>query len=57
MCYYNFVTAYEILGNPPKRRSYDSVDPEFDDDVPPVNQFSKDHYFEVFRPVIERNAR
>ncbi|XP_041347493.1 dnaJ homolog subfamily C member 2-like [Gigantopelta aegis] len=56
--YFTCITrAYEILGNPQKRRSYDSVDPEFDDDVPPVNQYSKDHYFEVFRPVFERNAR
>ena len=52
-----FCLAYEILGNPIKRRSYDSVDPEFDDDVPPVSNNNKEKFYEVFTPVFERNAR
>lgn len=49
--------AYEILGDPIKRRSFDSVDPEFDESVPSVSQESKDNFFTVFRPVFETNAR
>lgn len=49
--------AYEILGDPVKRRSFDSVDPEFDDAVPSANQENKDNFYAVFRPVFERNAR
>ncbi|XP_059151101.1 dnaJ homolog subfamily C member 2-like [Physella acuta] len=53
--YFTCITkAYEILGNKQKRRSFDSVDPEFDEDIPPV---VKDKFFEVFRPAFERNAR
>lgn len=52
-----FSAAYEILGNPTKRRSFDSVDPEFNDYIPPNNAGSKEQFFEVFRPVFERNAR
>ncbi|CAL1544236.1 unnamed protein product [Lymnaea stagnalis] len=53
--YFTCITkAYEILGNKQKRRSFDSVDPEFDDDVPIS---SKDNFFEIYRPVFERNAR
>ena len=50
-------TAYEVLGNKQKRRSFDSVDPEFDDDVPSVTQSSKEDFYEIFRPAFERNAR
>lgn len=49
--------AYEILGNPVKRRSYDSVDPEFDNEIPPNCTNSKQNFFTVFGPVFERNAR
>lgn len=46
--YFTCITkAYEILGDPLKRRSYDSVDPEFDDDVPVINAYNKTHFFEV----------
>ena len=51
------ISAYEILGVPSKRRSYDSIDPEFDDSIPSVNAESKEHFYESFRPVFERNAR
>ncbi|XP_070558793.1 dnaJ homolog subfamily C member 2-like [Ptychodera flava] len=56
--YFSCITkAYEILGNPQKRKSYDSVDPEFDDFVPFANQESKDNFYKVFTPVFNRNAR
>ncbi|GAB6019384.1 DnaJ (Hsp40), sub C, member 2 [Chamberlinius hualienensis] len=56
--YFTCITkAYEILGNPTKRCSYDSVDPEFDDFIPPVNSHSKENFFEVFPDVFRRNAR
>lgn len=49
--------AWEILGNKEKRRSYDSIDPLFNDDIPPNNENSKKNFFEVFGPVFDRNAR
>lgn len=52
-----FFLAYEILGNKLKRRSYDSVDPQFDNDVPPADEESKKNFFKVFGPVFERNSR
>lgn len=56
--YFTCITkAYEILGDPLKRRSWDSVDPEFDDDVPSVSANNKSNFFKVFTPVLERNAR
>lgn len=56
--YFSCITrAYEILGNPVRRRSYDSVDPEFDDDIPSANGEAKTRFFDTFRPVFEANAR
>lgn len=56
--YFTCITkAYEILGDPIKRRSWDSVDPEFDDEVPVVNAYNKANFFQAFTPVLERNAR
>ncbi|XP_060574229.1 dnaJ homolog subfamily C member 2-like, partial [Ruditapes philippinarum] len=56
--YFTCITrAWETLGNPVKRKSYDSVDPLFDDSVPPNNSNSKEKFFEVFRPVFAENAR
>ncbi|CAD5111356.1 DgyrCDS672 [Dimorphilus gyrociliatus] len=49
--------AYEILGNPIKRRSYDSVDPAFDDSVPNSKTVTKETFYETYSPVFERNAR
>ena len=49
--------AYETLGNRTKRRSYDSVDPSFDNAVPPVSSNSKENFFREFRDVFERNSR
>ncbi|KAK3864990.1 hypothetical protein Pcinc_029363 [Petrolisthes cinctipes] len=56
--YFTCITkAYEVLGDTGKRRAWDSVDPEFDNEVPPINQHSKANFFQVFGPVLERNAR
>jgi DnaJ family protein C protein 2 len=37
-----------------KRRAYDSVDSEFDDDVPSSNAANKSRFFEVYTPFITR---
>lgn len=56
--YFSCITkAFEILGDPVKRRSYDSVDPTFDDDIPSANNNSRKNFFSVFGPVFRRNAR
>lgn len=39
--------AYEVLGMPVKRRAYDSVDPEFDDDIPSAADARKGDFFRV----------
>lgn len=55
--YFTCITrAYEILGTPAKRRSYDSVDPEFDDSLPSTSDL-KDDFFETFTIYFETNAR
>ena len=55
--YFTCITrAYETLGTPAKRISFDSVDPLFDDEIPD-GKVSKERFFKVFRPVFERNAR
>lgn len=53
----SIVKAYEILGDPIKRRSYDSVDKYFDDSVPEVNKQTKKNFFTEFGAVFQRNAR
>ena len=58
--YFSCITkAFEILGNPVKRKAFDSVDPTFDDNVP--DAFKKDSkpedFFSVFGPVFESNTR
>jgi len=50
------VSAYEMLNNPASRRSYDSVDPEFDDAIP-NDKVSSDKFISTFAPVFQRNAR
>lgn len=47
--------AFELLSNPTLRRSYDSVDPKFDDSIP--NPSNSDNFYEMFGPVFERNSR
>merc|ERR1739838_1117402 len=49
--------ANDVLSDPEKRRSYDSVDPKFDQDVPPISKNSKAHFFSTFGPVFDRNQR
>ena len=53
----SIVRAWEILGDPTKRRSYDSVDKYFDDSIPEVNKQSKKNFFNIFGSVFQRNAR
>lgn len=56
--YFTCITkAYETLSVASKRRAYDSVDSEFDDDVPSSNASNKSRFFEVFGPVVAANAR
>lgn len=49
--------AFDILGDPMKRRSYDSVDPFFDEDVPSANTSSRKNFFKIFAPAFDRNSR
>lgn len=61
--YYSCITrAMDILGDPIKRRSFDSVDPTFDDTIPgpiKISKLEKDPhiFYDTFAPVFERNAR
>ena len=48
--------AYEMLNNPTTKRSYDSVDPQFDDSVP-GEKVSAEKFIDTFAPVFERNSR
>ncbi|XP_055704550.1 dnaJ homolog subfamily C member 2 [Phlebotomus papatasi] len=55
--YFTCITrAYEILGTPNKRRSYDSVDPEFDDSLPSQSEVEK-NFFRVMDKAFTLNAR
>ncbi|KAJ8960173.1 hypothetical protein NQ318_003896 [Aromia moschata] len=55
--YFTCITmAYETLGNPIRRRAYDSVDPEFDNNLPSGGELKKDFY-EVFSYYFELNSR
>ena len=49
--------AFEILSNPVKKMSFDSVDPTFKDDVPANNEKSKKNFYKVFGDAFERNER
>lgn len=56
--YFTCITkAWEILGDKVKRRSYDSVDPTFNDEIPSNDQNSRTNFFKEFGEVFERNAR
>lgn len=56
--YFTCITkAYEILGTPVKRRSYDSVDHLVDDSIPTPAEIKKDGFFKAFTKLIESNAR
>lgn len=55
--YFTCITrAYEFLGNPQKRRSYDSIDPLFSDELPTQSELDKD-FFGVMGPCFKLNAR
>ncbi|EDV97673.1 dnaJ homolog subfamily C member 2 [Drosophila grimshawi] len=55
--YFTCITkAYEILGTSKLRRSYDSVDPEFDDAFPTQTDIDSD-YFNAFNKYFNLNAR
>ncbi|XP_022126445.2 dnaJ homolog subfamily C member 2 [Pieris rapae] len=56
--YFTCITkAYEILGTPKNRRSFDSVDPTFDDTVPTASDVKRDGFFKTFATYFEMNAR
>lgn len=61
--YYSCITrAMDILGDPIKRRSFDSVDPTFDDSIPnPIKSTKLEQdqslFYRTFGPVFESNAR
>eukprot|EP00397_Hematodinium_sp_SG-2012_P023307 GEMP01024205.1.p1 GENE.GEMP01024205.1~~GEMP01024205.1.p1 ORF type:complete len:608 (+),score=180.38 GEMP01024205.1:130-1953(+) len=48
--------AYDILSDESKRQKYDSTR-DFDDEIPTDFDPGKNDFYEVFRPVFERNAR
>lgn len=50
-----FLIIFFLLGNPIKRKSYDSIDPEFDDGLPTSSEIEKD-YFGIFTDQFTRNA-
>lgn len=55
--YFTCITrAYEFLGTPLKRRSYDSIDPHFNDDLPTQNEIDKDFYG-ALAPQFKLNSR
>lgn len=55
--YFTCITrAYEFLGNVQKRRSYDSIDPYFNDDLPTQSEIDKD-FFEALASSFKLNAR
>ncbi|XP_061402353.1 dnaJ homolog subfamily C member 2 [Musca vetustissima] len=55
--YFTCITkAYETLGTPKTRRSFDSVDPEFDDSLPTQSEIES-NFFESFQKYFELNAR
>lgn len=50
--------SYELMGDTiEKRRSYDSVDPDFDDYIPSEKSVNSDNIFNVLGEVFCRNAR
>ena len=50
-------TAYDILSNEKRRRAFDSIDPTFDDAIPPNNAHSREHFFEEFGEAFRENER
>ncbi|XP_046427498.1 dnaJ homolog subfamily C member 2 isoform X2 [Neodiprion virginianus] len=55
--YFTCITrAWEMLGNPVKRRSYDSIDPGFNDDIPEEKD-AKNNFYEVMGKAFQDNSR
>uniref|UniRef100_A0A6P7GR11 DnaJ homolog subfamily C member 2 n=1 Tax=Diabrotica virgifera virgifera TaxID=50390 RepID=A0A6P7GR11_DIAVI len=55
--YFTCITmAYETLGNISRRRAYDSVDPQFDNDLPCTSDIKKDFY-KTFTYYFDLNSR
>lgn len=55
--YFTCITkAWEMLGNAIKRRSYDSVDPYFDDNIPDEKE-AKHKFYETMGKAFQKNAR
>lgn len=56
--YFTCITkAYETLGIPNKRKSYDSIDPQFDDSIPSSAEIKKEGFIKAFAKYFEINAR
>ncbi|XP_061429900.1 dnaJ homolog subfamily C member 2 [Lethenteron reissneri] len=56
--YFTCITkAYEELGDPVKRRAFDSVDPTFDSSTPTRGDVKSGDFYETFTEVFDRNAR
>jgi DnaJ family protein C protein 2 len=49
--------AYELMSEPTKRRQWDSVDPMFEEDLPPAKVKSSDQFFRLYGKAFENNAR
>jgi DnaJ-class molecular chaperone len=50
--------AYEILGlEIDKRRSYDSVDPKFNDSLPEASEVNAKNFYDLLGPMFERHSR
>lgn len=55
--YFTCITkAWEILGDKVKRRSYDSVDPEIDDSIPPNCEYTRANFYKVLGDAFRKNA-
>ncbi|XP_023025374.1 dnaJ homolog subfamily C member 2 [Leptinotarsa decemlineata] len=55
--YFTCITmAYETLGNISRRRAYDSVDPQFDNNIPSISDIKKDFY-STFKYYFGLNSR
>jgi len=49
--------AYEQLCTYEGKRAYDSIDPEFDDDVPNPTEANKQNFYQAFQEVIKANSK
>lgn len=49
--------AHEVLSNPEKRRQFDSVDEEVNDDDVPNGKEKPEEFFKIWAPVFDRESR